>query len=216
MSYRRSRRGSSERESVSDWKPKTRLGSLVKEGQITSIEEIFLRNLKIREPEIVDFLVPDLKQEVVDVTMVQRQTDAGKKKRFRVTVVVGNENGLIGIGTGKAAEFVPAIRAAEVRAKLNLTIIRRGCGSWECRCDDLHSLPFMVHGKSGSVRVELMPAPRGTGLVTAEVGKVVLRLAGITDAWSKSFGMTRTTANFAKAFVDALKHTYKVLTPMDW
>ena len=216
MSYRRNRRGSSERDSVNDWIPKTRLGTLVRDGQITSIEEIFLRNLRIREPEIVDFLVPDLKQEVVDVTMVQRQTDAGKKKRFRVTVVIGNENGIIGIGTGKAAEFVPAIRAAEVQAKLNLTLVRRGCGSWECRCDESHSLPFMVTGKSGSVRVELMPAPRGTGLVTAEVGKIVLRLAGITDAWSKSFGMTRTTANFAKAFVDALKHTYKVLTPMDW
>ncbi|MFX0053896.1 MAG: 30S ribosomal protein S5 [Promethearchaeota archaeon] len=201
---------------LDDWVPKTALGNLVKEGHINSIEEVFLNNYIIREPEIVDMLIPDLRQEVVDVSMVQRQSDSGQQKSFRITVVVGNGEGVIGIGIGKAAEFVPAVRAAEARAKLNATIFRRGCGSWECRCHDPHSIPFQTKGESGSVSVTLRPAPKGTGLVTADVGKMVLRIAGLKDVWSITKGRTRTASNFAKAYVDALTETYRMLPPQEW
>ncbi|MCJ7817259.1 MAG: 30S ribosomal protein S5, partial [Candidatus Thorarchaeota archaeon] len=159
---------------LDEWIPKTKLGRLVKDGHINSIEEILHNNYRIREPEIVDALFPDLKQEVVDVSMVQRQSDSGQQKSFRLTVIIGNGEGILGIGIGKAPEFVPAVRAAEARAKLNITMFRRGCGSWECRCHDPHSIPFEVDGTSGSVKVTLRPAPKGTGLVTADVGKIVL------------------------------------------
>jgi small subunit ribosomal protein S5 len=189
---------------------------LVKEGHINSIEEIIENNYTIRESEIVDILFPDLRQEAVDVTLVQRQSDSGQQRSFRITVVVGNGEGIIGLGMGKAPEFVPAIRAAETRAKMNITVFRRGCGSWECRCDDPHSVPFEVVGRSGSVTVTLKPAPKGTGLVTADVGKTVLRIAGIHDVWSTTKGRSRTSSNFAKAFVDALSKTYRMLPPKEW
>lgn len=201
---------------LDDWVPKTSLGRLVKEGHVNNIEEIFLNNYLIREPEIIDVLIPELRQEVVDVTMVQRQSDSGQQKSFRITVVVGNGEGVIGIGIGKAPEFVPAVRAAEARAKLNATVFRRGCGSWECRCHDPHSIPFQTKGTSGSVSVTLRPAPKGTGLVTADVGKIVLRIAGLNDVWSITKGRSRTSSNFAKAFVDALTQTYKMLPPQEW
>ena len=101
-------------------------------------------------------------------------------------------------------------------AKLNIVPVRRGCGSWECRCGEPHSVPFTVVGKSGSVRVIIKPAPKGTGLVAGEVAKVVLRLAGIRDVWMDTFGETRTTVNFAKATVNALRNTYRFVTPLDW
>jgi small subunit ribosomal protein S5 len=213
---RRRRQPRPEHNPLDDWVPKTKLGRLVKEGHINSIEEILANNYRIREPEIVDALFPELRQEVVDVSMVQRQSDSGQQKSFRLTVVVGNGEGVLGIGVGKAPEFVPAVRAAESRAKLNITVFRRGCGSWECRCDDPHSIPFQVKGASGSVKVTLKPAPKGTGLVTADVGKVVLRIAGLHDVWSITKGRSRVSSNFAKAFVDALSKTYKMLPPQEW
>lgn len=217
MSRQRRRRAPrQETNPLDDWVPKTNLGRLVKEGHLNSIEELFLNNYVIREPEIVDMLLPDLRQEVVDVSLVQRQSDSGQQKSFRITVVVGNGEGIIGIGIGKAPEFVPAVRAAETRAKLNTSVFRRGCGSWECRCHDPHSVPFEVAGNSGSVTVTLKPAPKGTGLVTADVGKNVLRIAGLKDVWSITKGRSRTSSNFAKAFVDALMQTYRMLPPQEW
>ncbi|TFG08370.1 30S ribosomal protein S5 [Candidatus Thorarchaeota archaeon] len=213
---RKRRQSRSDHDPLQDWEPKTNLGMLVKEGHINSIEEIIENNYTIRESEIVDILFPDLRQEAVDVTLVQRQSDSGQQRSFRITVVVGNGEGIIGLGMGKAPEFVPAIRAAETRAKMNITVFRRGCGSWECRCDDPHSVPFEVVGRSGSVTVTLKPAPKGTGLVTADVGKTVLRIAGIHDVWSTTKGRSRTSSNFAKAFVDALSKTYRMLPPKEW
>ncbi len=213
---RRRRLPREEEEPLQEWTPRTELGRSVKEGLITSLDEIIQQNVPIREPEIVDVLFPEMRQEVVDVRMVQRQSDAGELRSFRITVVIGDGAGVIGIGVGKAVEFVPAVRAAESRAKLNINTFRRGCGSWECRCDDPHSIPFRVKGAAGSISVTLRPAPKGTGLVTGDVGKIVLRIAGLKDVWSISKGKSRTSSNFAKAFVDALLHTYKMLPPQEW
>jgi len=214
--HRRRRAPRTDVNPLDEWVPKTKLGRLVKEGHVNSLEEILHNNYRIREPEIVDALFPELRQEVVDVSMVQRQSDSGQQKSFRLTVIIGNGEGVLGIGIGKAPEFVPAVRAAEARAKLNITMFRRGCGSWECRCHDPHSIPFEVDGTSGSVKVTLRPAPKGTGLVTADVGKIVLRIAGLHDVWSITKGRSRTSSNFAKAFVDALTKTYRMLPPQEW
>jgi len=208
--------GTMEQVNLEEWVPRTKVGRMVKEGRITSIREIFELNLPILEPEIVDFLMPDLKHEVVDIKIVQKQTDAGELSRFRVTVVVGNEDGYVGIGAGKAKQLRFAIQKAITNAKLNIIPVRRGCGSWECMCGQPHSVPFTVTGKSGSVVVTLYPAPKGTGLVAGDVAKVVLRMAGISDVWTKTLGETRTTYNFVRATYNALKNTYKFVTPEDW
>ena len=105
-----------------------------------------------------------------------------------------------------------AIKKAIVDAKTNLIKVRRGCGSWECGCDTSHSIPMMVEGAAGSVRVTLKPAPQGIGLVTGEISKKVLELAGIRDVWTFSRGQTRTTINFAKATFNALKATNMIRT----
>ncbi|MHA1302678.1 MAG: 30S ribosomal protein S5 [Candidatus Heimdallarchaeaceae archaeon] len=208
--------GSSEFLEYEEWEPLTRVGRMVKEGQISSIDEIFAQNLKIAEPEIVDILLPDLEDEVIDIKLVQRQSDAGRKRRFRATVVVGNKNGYVGVGEAKLKEIGPAIKKAITNAKLNIRPVRRSCGSWECSCGGKHTVPYKVQGKCGSTRVVLVPAPRGLGLVIGDVAKTVLRLAGIDDVWSKTFGETRTTNNFAKATFEALKNTYSIVAPYDW
>ncbi len=203
--------------SLDDWVPRTRIGKMVKEGYITSIEEIFQSCLTIREPEIVDLLLPNLQEEVLAINLVQKQTDAGEKSRFRATVAIGNKDGYIGLGEGKSAEIGPAIRVAIIHAKLAIIPVRRGCGSWECTCHEPHSLPYTVKGKAGSIRISLKPAPRGAGLVSAKTPRVVLDLAGIKDVWSVAKGHTRSTTNFAKATYDALRNTYKMISPhFDW
>lgn len=198
------------------WIPRTKLGEMVLSGQIVSLQDIFSQGLKIKEPEIVDALVPNLRQEVLGIGIVQKQTDAGERTRFRAIVAVGSEDGFVGVGLGKARQVRAAIEKASTEAKLNVIPVRRGCGSWECGCDLPHSLPFKVRGKCGSVRVELLPGPRGLGLVCGETVKAILKLAGIKDCWTRTFGSTSTTASTAFAVYDALKSTYKIVTPKDW
>lgn len=217
LSKRRQELSEEERkEKLQEWKPRTRLGKLVLEGKITSLEESFAEGLKIREPQIVDMLLPNLEEEVINVSLVQKQTDAGEKSRFKAIVAIGNRDGYLGLGAGKAAQVRNAIEKAAADARLNITIVRRGCGSWECGCGQPHSLPFETIGRRGSVKVKIIPGPRGLGLVASEGAKSILRLAGIRDCWTQSYGSTRTVPSFAYAIFDALKKTYEVITPKDW
>jgi len=198
------------------WVPRTRLGRMVMEGKIASMEELFMEGHKIREPEIVDVLLPDLQEEVINIGLVQKQTDAGEKSQFRAILAVGNRDGYVGLGSGKAKQVRSAIEKAAVDARLNITPVRRGCGSWECGCGRPHSLPFQVSGSCGGVEVVMIPGPRGLGLVAGETAKVILRLAGVKDLWTKSYGSTRTVPSFAFTVFDALKKTYMLVTPEDW
>ena len=207
--------GASE-EKVEGWMPRTRLGKMILEGQISSMEEVFMEGLKIREPEIVDLLLPDLQEEVININLVQKQTDAGEKSRFKAIVAVGNRDGYIGLGGGKARQVRAAIEKAATNARLNINFVRRGCGSWECGCERQHSMLFQTTGKCGGVEIVLVPGPRGLGLVASETAKVILGLAGIKDCWTRSFGSTRTIPSFAYAVFDALKKTHSLVTPEDW
>jgi len=195
---------------MSGWNPKTRLGKLVAEGKITTMSDALASRLPLREPEIVDILLPELTDEVLDVNMVQRMTDSGRRVKFAITVVVGNHDGFVGIGRFKGKEVGPSIRKAIDVAKMNIVEVKRGCGSWECGCQTPHSLPFEVIGKTGSVVVTLRPAPRGTGLAVGGIAKSVLTMAGIVDAWGMTGGHSKTTTNFSLAAFDALKQTMLV------
>ena len=206
----------SSEEKVEGWMPRTRLGKMILEGRISSIEEVFMEGSKIREPEIVDVLLPDLQEEVINISLVQKQTDAGEKSRFKAIVAVGNRDGYVGLGSGKAKQVRTAIEKAAVDARLNIIPVRRGCGSWECGCGKPHSLPFQVRGKCGGVEIVLIPGPRGLGIVASEAAKVILGLAGVKDCWTKSYGSTRTVPSFAFAIFDALRKTYSLVTAKDW
>ena len=188
-----------------DWVPKTKLGKLVRSGQIKSMNDAIESGLPIREPEIVDILLPEIFDEVIDVNMVQRMTDSGRRVKFVITVAVGNKDGFIGFGQAKGKEVGSSIRKAISNAKLNIIHIRRGCGSWECGCGKPHTVPFAITGKSGSVEITLKPAPRGLGLATGNVAKKILTLAGVKDCWAFTKGKTKTTVNYAKAVFNALQ-----------
>lgn len=198
------------------WVPRTKLGRMVQSGQILSLDDVFTQGLRVMEPEIVDVLLPDLKQEVLGIGFVQKQTDAGEKSRFRAVVAVGNNNGYLGVGDGKAKQVRIAIDKATLQAKLKIIPVRRGCGSWECGCGRSHSLPFRVTGKCGSVRVEIIPGPRGLGLVGGEIVKSVLTLAGVRDCWTRTYGSTSTLASTALAVYEGLRNTYSTVTQADW
>lgn len=189
------------------WIPKTQLGELVQSGLIT-IDKIFENNLVVKEKQIIDILLPQLKEDVVTIKMVQQMTASGQRSKFKAVVLIGTD-GYIGVGSTKSREVGPAIRKAIDKAKLSVIPILRGCGSKECGCGHTHSIPFKTKGKCGSVRIELIPAPAGVGLVCADKVKQLLRLAGVEDIWSKTFGDTRTSENLVKATFDALKQAHK-------
>ncbi|WP_049796290.1 30S ribosomal protein S5 [Methanomassiliicoccus luminyensis] len=192
---------------MAEWVPKTRLGKMVLSGEVTTMSQALATKLPLREPEIVDILLPELKDEVIDLNMVQRMTDSGRRVRFAVTCAVGNGDGFVGLGRAKGKEVGPTIRKAIDNAKLEMIEIKRGCGSWECGCGQAHSLPMAVVGKCGSVEVTLRPAPRGIGLAIGDVAKSIVSLAGVKDSWGFARGHTKTTVNYALATFDALKRT---------
>ena len=198
-------RRDSEPRNLDLWKPKTKLGHLVRDRKITTMHDALASRLPLRESEIVDILLPKLTDEVVDINMVQRMTDSGRRVKFAITAVVGNSDGYVGIGREKGKEVGPTIKRAISNAKLNILEIRRGCGSWECGCGKPHSLPFAVIGKSGSAQVHFKPAPQGISLATGDVAKSIMRLAGVKDVWGFARGHTKTTVNYALASFDALK-----------
>ena len=191
-----------------EWIPKTRLGELVKEGLI-NLDQIYQSNLVIKEKQIMDILLPQLKEDVVTINMVQQMTASGQRSRFKAVVLVGSD-GFLGVGAAKSREVGPAIRKAIDRAKLSVVPVLRGCGSKECGCGGTHSVPFKVNGKCGSVRIHLIPSPAGVGLACADKVKQVLRLCGVEDIWSKTFGDTRSSENLVKATFDALKNAHKL------
>merc|ERR1719223_1622204 len=117
-------RGAGDKE---EWVPVTKLGRLVKEGKIKSVEEIFLYSLPIKEYQIVDHLLgPALRDEVMKIMPVQKQTTAGQRTRFKAYVAVGDGNGHLGLGLKAAKEVATAIRGAIIHAKMNLIPVRRG------------------------------------------------------------------------------------------
>ncbi|KND04404.1 40S ribosomal protein S2 [Spizellomyces punctatus DAOM BR117] len=210
----RGRRGGRKDDQAKEWVPVTKLGRLVKDGKIKSIEEIYLFSLPIKEYQIVDFFLPKLKDEVMKIMPVQKQTRAGQRTRFKAFVVIGDFNGHVGLGVKCSKEVATAIRGAIILAKLSVIPVRRGY--WGTILGEPHTVPAKVTGKCGSVTARLVPAPRGTGLVAAPVPKKLLQLAGIQDCYTTARGSTKTLGNFVKATFMAIGNTYGFLTPDLW
>ncbi|MCL4373426.1 MAG: 30S ribosomal protein S5 [Candidatus Marsarchaeota archaeon] len=189
---------------INEWEPKTELGREVKDHRTNSLEEIFRSGRHIEEPEIIDALFPDLAFEVIEIISVQRMTKNNRKQKYRATAVVGDRNGHVGVGAAKDIEVKAAISSAITIAKMHMTPVVLGCGSWQCMCGTKHSLPLTVHGKCGSVEVTLKPAPRGLGIVASKPVKKMLELAGIKDIWTFSRGRTRAKYNVLIATQRAL------------
>lgn len=211
---RNNRRGGNRNGEEKGWVPVTKLGRLVKAGKITTIEEIFLHSLPVKEFQIIDTLLPNLKDDVMNIKPVQKQTRAGQRTRFKAVVVVGDSNGHVGLGIKTAKEVAGAIRAGIIIAKLSVIPIRRGY--WGTNLGQPHSLATKTSGKCGSVTVRLIPAPRGSGIVASPAVKKLLQLAGVEDVYTQSTGSTRTLENTLKAAFVAIGNTYGFLTPDLW
>ena len=209
------------------WKPKTKLGKKVAQGEINHISQAINYKRPIRETEIVDQLV-DLEEEVILIggtpgkgggktRTVSKRTcrmhKSGERYNTKSMAVLGNHNGIIGLGEGESQDTRAAIGDANRNAKLNLIEVPRGNGSWEDTGEDQSSIPFKVEGKSGSVEIELQPAPRGTGLAASDDVQKVLELAGIENIYVQSRGQTRTRENLIKATFEALKKLNKYKKP---
>lgn len=205
---------------MEEWIPKTALGKKVLAKQIVDVNVLLDNGLRILEPQITDTLIPDLESDLLLIgqskgkfgggrrrvfRQTQKKTREGNKPRFAAYSVVGNKDGIIGLGYGKARETVPARDKANRQAKLNIFKIARGSGSWESQVDEPHTVPFRVEGRCGSVRVILMPAPKGKGLIAEKEIQKILALAGIQDVWSRTFGQTKNKINLIKATEAALK-----------
>jgi small subunit ribosomal protein S2e len=194
----------------------TKLGRLVQDKMIKKLEEIYLYSLPIKEFQIVDWFLPapKLKDEVMKIMPVQKQTRAGQRTRFKAFVIVGDSDGHVGLGVKCSKEVATAIRGAIILAKLAVIPVRRGY--WGNKIGAPHTVPTKITGKGGSVSLRLVPAPRGTGIVAARTPKKVLQFAGIEDVFTSTTGSTKTMGNFVKATFDALKRTYGFLTPDLW
>lgn len=220
-----SNRQRNEDEEEIEWIPKTELGKKVMSGEIKDIESVFQSRSPLLEPEIADYLVPNLEDEVVLIggtpgkgggkrRIVSKRTSrmhkSGRRFKTKCMAAVGNKNGLIGLAEGSGSDTRDSINKAIKNAKLNLVAIRRGCGSWECAGKEPHSVPFRTTGKSGSVEAEVIPAPKGIGLCASGEVKKLLKLAGIKDVWIKTRGKTRTRENLLKSVFNALKNLSKL------
>ncbi len=190
---------------INTWEPRTEVGKRVKSHEITSIEQIFHEGKHIEETEIVDALIPDLKNDVIEIASVQRMTKNNRKMKFRVTAIVGDGKGHVGVGSGKESEVKAAIDRAVRNAKASIIPVIFGCGSWQCACGTAHSIPVIVKGKCGSVEVILKPAPRGLGVVASAPVRKMLELAGVKDIWTFSRGRTRAKYNTLIAVYRALR-----------
>lgn len=217
---------------ATQWTPKTALGESVKQGAVTDIKDIVSKGQIILEAEIVDMLLPGLTSDLLMIgqskgkfgggqrrafRQTQKKTKEGNKPSFSTYAVVGNGDGYIGLGYGKAKETVPAREKAVRNAKLNMIQIVRGSGDWESQTRKAHTIPYAVTGKCGSVRVTLVPAPVGTGLIIEKECQKILKLAGISNIRSHARGKTGTKVNMIKACFDALAQLSKVrIRPQDY
>jgi len=138
--------------------------------------------------------VSEFKDRLVAVTRVSKTVKGGRNMRFSALVVVGDENGRVGCGMGKAAEVPEAIRKATEAAKKHLVNVPLN-GT---------TIPHNTTGYYSTAKSVLLPAPEGTGVIAGGAARAVLELAGVKDIRTKSFG-TNNPINMVKATIEALK-----------
>ena len=141
--------------------------------------------------------VSEFKDRLVAVNRVSKTVKGGRNMRFSALVVVGDENGRVGAGMGKAAEIPEAIRKANEDAKKHLVNVPLN-GT---------TIPHNASAFYSTAKVVLLPAPEGTGVIAGGAARAVLELAGVKDIRTKAFG-TNNPINTVKATLEALKQLH--------
>lgn len=144
--------------------------------------------------KLIDARQLDLQEKVVEVRRVTKVVKGGRNFRFAALVVVGDENGHVGIGAGKAMEVPDAIRKAVEDAKKNLITVPM-VGT---------TIPHQTNGHFGAGKILIMPAAQGTGVIAGGPARAVLELAGLKDVRAKSLG-TNNPRNMVNATIEGLK-----------
>jgi len=202
------------KEENKEWIPVTKLGRLVKDGKIRSMAEVYRFAMPVKEFQIIDHFFPKLTDEVIKIMPVQKQTQAGQRTRFKAFVIIGDSQGHVGLGVKCSKEVATAIRGAIILAKLSIVPVR--LGYWGTVLGEPHTVPAKLTGKCGSVSCRLVPAPRGTGIVSAPKIKKLLELAGVEDVYTQTSGKTKTLGNFIRAVFKAIVSTASYQTPDMW
>jgi len=148
----------------------------------------------LREKQLnLEETAKEFNEKVIQIRRVTKVVKGGKKMGFRVVVVVGDENGRVGMGIGKSNEISIAIRKAVEAGKKQLISVKM-VGK---------TLPHPVVGKFSSCQVIMRPAPRGTGVIAGGAVRIILELAGIRDVVAKSIGSPN-AINVARATIQGL------------
>ncbi|EAW51357.1 hCG1641887, isoform CRA_b, partial [Homo sapiens] len=136
---------------------------------------------------------------------VQKQTYAGQNTRFKAFVATGDYNGQVGLGAKCSKEVATAIHEAIIPAKLSIVPVCTGY--WGNKISKPHTIPCKLCAG------DLIPVPRGTGIISAPMPKKLLMTAGIDDCYTSARGCMATLGNFAKANFNDISKTYSHLTP---
>jgi small subunit ribosomal protein S5 len=144
---------------------------------------------------MIDASKLDLKESIVNIRRVAKVVKGGRNFRFSVTVVVGNNEGYVGVGLGKAQEIPEAVRKAIEDAKKKLIYVPT-VGT---------TIPHRTLGIFGAGQVLIMPATPGTGVIAGSAVRMVLELAGVKDVRAKSIG-SNNAGNMANATIEGLRN----------
>ena len=144
----------------------------------------------------------EFEQEIIDLARVTRVMAGGKRMRFRACVALGNKKGKVALGIAKGADVTLAINKAVAQAKkkfIEVPIINE-------------TIPHKILHKSGAAKVLLKPAPKGTGIIAGGVVRIILELAGVSNAVSKILG-SKSKINNALATIEALMGLKRIAEP---
>nr|YP_009395228.1 ribosomal protein S5 [Bryothamnion seaforthii]ARW63996.1 ribosomal protein S5 [Bryothamnion seaforthii] len=134
-------------------------------------------------------------EKVIEVKRVTKVVKGGKKLSFRAILVVGNENGQIGVGVGKASDVIGAVKKGVTDAKKNVI---------EIPITKHYSIPHPIQGIAGAAKIMLRPSATGSGVIAGGSSRIVLELAGIKNILAKQLG-SNNTLNNARAAINALE-----------
>lgn len=154
--------------------------------------------MRIKKEAKIDLSKLDLTENVIDIKRVSKVVKGGRRFKLKAIVAVGNKNGYVGLGMGKATETIDAIKKATEAARKNIRRIY---------VNDMGTIPYQTVGRCGASKVLLKPASDGTGVIATETVRNILELAGIKNVLTKSLG-SNTSTNLAKATFNGLCAIY--------